>query len=57
MLFLEKLTLFPMAQLHKLCCTITVPLHKAYIETFTILSTSYTTHLYFNVGRIWLGRR
>jgi hypothetical protein len=58
MLFLEKLTLFQTAQLHKLCCTkfeskkqhlyctITVPLYKAYIETFTIdislLHTLYT---------------
>jgi hypothetical protein len=62
-----------MAQLHKLCCTITVLLYKAYkyIETFTIdivLLTSYTLQIYIfmwgavgsgavDVGRIWLGRR
>jgi hypothetical protein len=37
-----------MAQLHKLCCTITVPLNKAYIGKFTIdivLLTSYTRHI------------
>jgi uncharacterized protein YjbI with pentapeptide repeats len=37
-----------MTQLHTLCCTITVPLFRAYIEAFTIyivLLTSYTLHI------------
>ncbi len=60
-----------MAKLHKLCFTITVPLNKAYIETYTIdilLLTSYTLHICIlmcgavgsgavDVGRIWLERR
>ncbi len=54
MLLIEKLTLFPMAQFHNLFCTfgskeqhlyctITVPLYKAFIETFIIVIVLLTS--------------